>query len=134
MEGRRLEETDPEALKSLRRGVGGEAFQQTMLRQAAEGRRITAGSSGGKTRGPKGKGLSPGNFSAWAGSRRIGRRGASAIRKTVSGSSIVWFDPLIGAKPPASLESNPGRSLGSGSTLCHRPRRCGWAGKKTSLG
>ena len=55
MEGRRLEETDPEALKSLRRGVGGEAFQQTMLRQAAEGRRITAGSSGGKTRGAKGE-------------------------------------------------------------------------------
>ena len=41
MEGRRLEETDPEALKSLRRGwcLGGEAFKQAMLRQAAEGLR-----------------------------------------------------------------------------------------------
>ena len=39
MEGRRLEETDPEALKSLRRGwcLGGEAFKQAMLRQARRG-------------------------------------------------------------------------------------------------
>lgn len=39
MEARGLEETDPEALKSLRRGwcLGGEAFQQARLRQAEEG-------------------------------------------------------------------------------------------------
>ena len=55
--------------------------KRAMLRPAAEGGRITAGSSGGKARWPKRTGLSLGNSGARAGNGRICQRGARAIRK-----------------------------------------------------